>query len=78
MIYTVIFRQRKIPLIEYKKKHFNTEKEALEYAKELAREHPGSEFGVYKALLTVCHHVEHDPTINKFVSQVVPEEEKLP
>ena len=69
MIYTVIFRHRKVPLTEYETKHFNNEQEALEYAKELAREHPGSEFGVYKALLTVCHHVEHNPTICKFVPE---------
>lgn len=68
MMYTVIFRQRRVPLTEYKKKHFNTEEEALEYAKDLAREHPGSEFGVYKAILTVCHEVSHEPTICKFIS----------
>lgn len=69
MPYTVIFIQRKQPLTEYKKRNFNTEKKALEYAKELAGEHPGSEFGVYKILLTVCHHVEMRPTICKIVSE---------
>lgn len=67
MIYTVVFRQRKIPLTKYKTKHFNTEQEALEYAKELARKYPGSEFGVYKALCTVCCRVETEPELYKFV-----------
>ena len=71
MLYTVIFRQRKVPLTEYKNKHFNTESEAMEYAKELAREHPGSEFGVYMALYTICHHVDHEPTVYK----IKPEED---
>lgn len=74
MIYTAIFRQGHVPLTKYKIDYFNTEQEALEYAKKLARKYPGSMFGVCKTIYEVYCRADVTPTIDKFV----PEEEETP